>query len=53
MRGSSEERAFTVEACFSIRQAVIATQRVFRIHFNVAREALFRTENQLSHGHYV
>ena len=36
MRWSSEERAFAVEAYFSNRQSVIATQRAFRNRFNVA-----------------
>ena len=36
MRWSSEERAFAVEAYFSHQQSVVATQRTFRIHFNVA-----------------
>ena len=36
MRWSSEERAFAVEAYFSNRLSMIATQRVFRNRFNVA-----------------
>jgi len=40
MRWSSEERTFAVEAYFSNRLSVIATQRAFRNHFNVAPERL-------------
>lgn len=36
MRWNSEERAFTVEVYFSNGKSVIATQRAFRRHFNVA-----------------
>ncbi|QQP50701.1 Transposable element Tc3 transposase [Caligus rogercresseyi] len=36
MRWSSEELAFAVEAYFSNRQSVVATQRAFRNRFNVA-----------------
>ncbi|QQP41668.1 Transposable element Tc3 transposase, partial [Caligus rogercresseyi] len=36
MRWSREERAFAVEAYFFNHQSVIATQRSFRTHFNVA-----------------
>ena len=36
MRWTSEERAFAVEAYFSNRLFVIATQRAFRNRFNVA-----------------
>ncbi|QQP51582.1 Transposable element Tc3 transposase [Caligus rogercresseyi] len=36
MRWNREERAFAVEAYFSNHQSVIATQRSFRTHFNVA-----------------
>ena len=36
MRWSSEERAFVVEAYFSNRLSVIATQRIFRNRFNLA-----------------
>ncbi|QQP38517.1 Transposable element Tc3 transposase [Caligus rogercresseyi] len=36
MRWSNEERAFAVEAYFSNRQSVVATQRAFRNRFNVA-----------------
>ena len=36
MRWSNEERAFAVEAYFSNRRSVIATQRVFRNRFNIA-----------------
>ena len=35
MRWSSEERAVAVEAYFSKQKSFIATQRAFRIHFNV------------------
>ncbi|QQP51417.1 Transposable element Tc3 transposase [Caligus rogercresseyi] len=36
MRWSSEERAFAVEAYFSNRQSVVATQHAFRNRCNVA-----------------
>ena len=36
MRWSSEERAFAVEAYFSNRLSMIATQHAFRNYFNVA-----------------
>ena len=36
MRWSNEERAFAVEAYFSNRLSVIATQRAFRNRLNVA-----------------
>ncbi|QQP49158.1 Transposable element Tc3 transposase [Caligus rogercresseyi] len=36
MRLSNEERAFAVEAYFSNRQSVVATQCTFRNRFNVA-----------------
>ncbi|QQP52108.1 Transposable element Tc3 transposase [Caligus rogercresseyi] len=36
MRWSSEERTFAVEAYFSNRQSIVATQRTFRNGFNVA-----------------
>ena len=38
MRWSSEERAFAVEAYFSNRLSVNATQRAFRNRFNVDPE---------------
>ncbi|QQP37631.1 Transposable element Tc3 transposase [Caligus rogercresseyi] len=50
MRWSREERAFAVEAYFSNHQSVIATQRSFRTHFNVAPRGLFRTGSQSLHG---
>ncbi|QQP36058.1 Transposable element Tc3 transposase, partial [Caligus rogercresseyi] len=47
MRWSSEERAFAVEAYFSIRQSVVATQRAFQNRFNVAPRGPVTDRNKL------
>ena len=39
MRWSKEERAFAVEAYFSNGRSIIATQRAFRVRFNIRTRA--------------
>jgi transposase-like protein len=36
MRWTKEQRAFAVEVYFSDGRSIVATQRAFRVHFNIA-----------------
>ena len=52
MRWSGEERAFAVEAYFSNHKSIIATQRAFRNHFNIAPRGPV-PDRKLFHGSLI